>query len=195
MGSVDSLMEAMGEDAVARICIPFDAARGNYRLQRNTVDTFRELEELWGDFYSFCHASCVSRGGRIGRDTAVSSAKEYIEKRYRGNGAIEAALNDARRGTSSLGGPGGLRGLLDIILDGMKADAVDRYIRHVIDSHVIPEFGDKRRIIAELFDRSGHLLGSSVDQTNVDAHASDYRSILMSVKKARDELAKEFRRH
>jgi len=134
MSSINSLLNALSERTIAqRVGIPHDEARMQYALRSNTVSSWDEFCEAITDYYQYHYCRCVAHGGRLSRDEAAARAKDLIdraEKRHQRD--IVTAYRDAHDGLNM-----GLRGVLDQLADGMKAEAIDLYVKEEFDKHRI----------------------------------------------------------
>ena len=84
MGSIESLLSAMDELALARtVGIPHDEARMNYSPGRNTVGSFDEFTDVIADYYNYHIGQCVIHGGYLSQTEAAGRAKEILEREYR----------------------------------------------------------------------------------------------------------------
>ncbi|MCL4217603.1 MAG: hypothetical protein KJ052_11460, partial [Candidatus Hydrogenedentes bacterium] len=84
------------------------------------------------------------------------------------------AFADARDGTN-----GGLRGVLDVIADGLKAQSIAHYATDQFDSRVAPvDFEAKVEIIRQFIQRFGNLLGDDIVSNRPERYASNYRELI-----------------
>ena len=101
-----------------------------------------------------------------------------------------SAFNDAHDGTN-----GGLRVILDIIADGLKAESVERYVRDVFDRHVAPNsWEDKVTIIREFLARCGPDLSSSIRRDEPERYAQNYRELIDAYVQGLRQTSSLFRR-
>ena len=192
MGNIDTLLNALDERTIAsKIAISNDETRMGYPLRSNTVSSFDEFSNIIGDYYNYHFTKCVSGGGSLSTAEAGGRAKEIIEREYRKRGGdIVAACNNAQDGTN-----GGMRAVLDIIAEGIKAESVERYIRDMFDRHVAPNsWDDKVNIIRQFIRRCGGELAGSVDLQQPEAYASNYESLIRSYVTALQQTSSMFRR-
>ena len=192
MGNIDTLLDALDERTIAsKIAIANDETRMQYPLHSNTVSSFDEFSNLIADYYNYHFTKSVSGGGSLSIAEAGGRAKEIIEREYRRRGGdIVAACNNAQDGTN-----GGMRAILDIIAEGIKAESVERYIRDMFDRHVAPNsWEDKVNIIRQFIRRCGGELAGSVDFQQPEAYASNYESLIRSYVTALQQTSSMFRR-
>lgn len=176
MPTITSIFDALDERTIAReIGIPHDEARMRYPLASNTVRDFREFEHIDGDYVNYHYARCISPGGRLSQVDARGRAKEIIEREYRRRrGDLISAYNDAHDGTN-----GGMRVVLDVIAEALKAEAVERYVRDVFDRYVAPnDFEAKVELIREFILRCGHYLSSSIQASRPERYAHNYQELV-----------------
>lgn len=191
-GSIRDLLGALEEREVARaVGIPHDEGRLSFRLDRNTVGTYREFEAIIGEFYNHQFTRCVSRGGRLPDYEARGRAKEIIEQEgRRRNGDIVTAYNDAHDGTN-----GGLRVVLDTISEGLKSEAVHRYVSSVFDRHVAPNAWDEKvALIRAFIEHCGLDLATSIRADQPERYAQSYRDLITAYVAGLRQTSAVFRR-
>ena len=192
MVALTSLMNELDERTIAlKVGIPHDNARVRYRLDRNTVSDFDDFTDVITDYEQHHVAACVAPGAALSRAQAGGRAKEQIEEEYRRRhgGNLVTAFNDAQDGTN-----GGLRRILDIIAEKLKAEAVERHIRHAFDTHVSPDSWEgKVALIREFLDRFGHTLSPSIRVDQAARYAQNYQDLIRSYLKALQETSSVFR--
>jgi len=192
MANIDSLIHALDERTIAqRVGKSHDDARVRYRLESSTVGGWPEFESHIGDYLAYHYGQCVSVGGRLDPGDARSRAKELLEREYRRRrGDIVSAYTDAHEGTN-----GGLREVLDILAEGLKAEAVERYVRDLFDSHIPPhDFEAKVDYIRDLLSRLGPHLSTSVQLSRPERYASDYRAVIEAYVEGLRQSSSVFRR-
>ncbi len=192
MTFASSLISELDERNIAqRNGIKHDTARMRYFLKSNTVNTFNEFNWVIGDFYNYQFTACVSQGGKLSTAEASSRAKELIEREYRRRGSdIVGAYNDAHDGTN-----GGLRAVLDVIAEGLKAESVERFIRDTFDRYVTPNSWNKKvEIIRQFIDYCGNHLSSSIRRDQPERYAHNYQELIQSYVTALQQTSSIFRR-
>ena len=192
MAAIDNLLAALDERQLAQqVGLKHDEARVRYPLSSNTVADFDRFTDIISDYYNYQFTRCVSRGGALPRSEAAGRAKEILEQAYRRrNGDIVTAFNDARDGTN-----GGLRVILDSISEGLKTESVERYIREMFDRHVSPNaWADKVEIIRQFIAHCGANLASSIDASQPERYAQNYRELIRSYVQSLQGTSSIFRR-
>ena len=192
MPSIDRLLAELDERVIARrVGIPHDEARMAYRLSSNTVTDFDEFTRVIAAYYRHQYAACVARGGALSRADAAGEAKAILEQEYRRrNGTIVSAFNDAHDGTN-----GGMRALLDIIAEALKAQAVERYARDAFDRNVNPNAWDEKvAIIRQFLDRWGTSLPASVRTSPPERYAQDHQDLIREFVRGLQRTSSIFRR-
>ena len=192
MPSIDALLNALAERTIAReIGTTHDEARIRYPLHSNTVGTFDDFADIIGDYYNQHFTQCVSRGGSLSGSDATSAAKKIIESAYRRRGGtIMTAFNDAHDGTN-----GGLRVVLDVLADGLKAEAVENYIRDAFDRNVTPNSWEKKvEIIRQFIARCGLDMSSSIHADQPERYAQNYEELIRSYVIVLQRTSSVFRR-
>ena len=192
MGNINALLDALSERTIAReIGLAHDEARMQYHLDSNTVRDFDEFSRTIADYYNHHFTECVSGGGSLSVAEAGGRAKEIIGREYRRRGGdVTSAFNNAHDGTD-----GGMRAVLDIICEGIKAESVERYIRDMFDRHVAPNsWDDKVDIIRQFISRCGAQLSSSIRASQPEAYAQNFEELIRSYANALRQTSAMFRR-
>ena len=193
MATINTLMFDLDERTIAqRIAIRHDEARMQYPLRSNTVSDFHQFKAIITDYYNHHYTRCVSHGGILAPSEAYGRAKELTDNEYRKKrrGDIVMAFNDAHDGTN-----GGLRAVLDIIAEGLKAEVVERYIQDAFDRHVAPSsWDDKVDMIRQFISYCGNILSSSVVSSQPERYAHDYSELIRSYVEGLQRTSATFRR-
>ena len=192
MATIDNLLAALDERTIAeRVGIPHDEARLRYPLRSNTVRDFNEFADLIGNYYNYHFTSCLSGGGSLSMTEACSRAKEVLESEYRRRGGgITTAFSDAHEGTN-----GGMRAILDLLAERLKAESVQHYVRDVFDRQVAPNaWVDKVEIIRQFVAECGRYLSSSLRSDQPERYAHDFEPLIRSYVQALQQTSSMFRR-
>jgi len=192
MADIRSLLAALDERTIAReVAIPHDEVRMRYPLRSNTVTDFDEFTDMIGDYYNYHFTSCISGGGSLAKTEASGRAKEILESEYRRRGGgITTAFNDAHEGTN-----GGMRAVLDLLAERLKAESVQRYVRDVFDRQVAPNaWEDKVEIIRQFIVQCGAHLASSIRSDQPERYAHDFEALIRSYVQALQQTSSMFRR-
>jgi len=192
MATINSLLSALDEQTIARLIgIPHDEARLRYHLTSNTVRDFDEFSAIIADYFNYHYTMCVSNGGRLSPSESYGRAKELIEREYRKRrGDIVSAFGDGHHGTR-----GGMRVVLDIIAEGLKAEVVERYIDDAFDRHVAPNSWEQKvDIIRQFISQYGHVLSSSIVAGQPERYAHDYTELIRSFVEGMRQTSSVFRR-
>ena len=191
MSTIGSILQALNERSIARsIGIGHDEARMTYPLRSNTVASFDEFSAVIGDYYNHHFSKCFG-AGTLPRMEAQARAKEILEQQYRRrNGDIVSAFNDGHDGTN-----GGMRGILDLVADAIKTEAVERYVREVFDVHVAPNSWEQKvALIRDFIQRCGVDLSASIQTDQPERYAHDYRNLVREYVKGLQGTSAVFRR-
>lgn len=192
MSAIGDVLQALDERTIARkVGIPHDEARMRYPLRSNTVGSFEEFSTVIGDYYNHHTSQCVSRGGTMSPAEAQGHAKEALEREYRRRrGTIVSAYNDAHDGTN-----GGLRAVLDVLAESLKAESVERYIRDVFDRYVAPnKWEQKVEIIRQFIAQCGMNLSTSIQADQPERYAQDYVELIRAYVTGLQQTSSVFRR-
>jgi len=134
MDPVNEILFALTDREVARVIgVPYDEVRIAHRLPSNVVGSYAEFADRIGSFFNEVFTRCVAHGGRLTHDDAVQRARRILEDEFRREGGIVAAYNHANTGTE-----GGMRMILDRLVDAMKNEAIEDYVRSVFERYFAP---------------------------------------------------------
>jgi hypothetical protein len=192
MASIKNLLAELNDNHIAQKVTKFhDRAIAHYHLKQDKVDSFNEFSWIIGDYYNYHFKKCVSNGGNLSITEASGRAKELLKQEYRRRGQdIVSAYNDAHHVTN-----GSLFGILTIIAEGLKAEAVERWITKAFDSHVAPNsYEQKVDIIRQFFAHCGPGLSSSIDVNHPERYANDYEELIRAYLKGLRETSSIFDR-
>jgi hypothetical protein len=171
MPSVSALLAELDERQIAqRIGIGHDEVRMRFRLESNTVEDFDQFRDLITAYYSYHYTTCVSHGGQLPPSEAYGGAKELLERdNRRRHGDIVTAFNNAFDGTNGV-----MRVVLDTIAEGLKTEAVERYITLAFDRHVAPNSWEQKvELIRQFIAYCGPYLSSSIKASQPERYAGD----------------------
>ena len=191
MSKLDSILQELDElHIVNTITKQHDEARMGYQLSGITVSDDAEFDTVVADYYNFHFTTCISRGGSLPRAEAAGRAKEIIENAYRRKGMDRlTAYSDGKNGTN-----GGMRAILDIILERLKEEAVERHIRDVIDRYVAPsDFEEQVSLVREIIARMGHK-PSYIDPNRPERYARNYEELIRGLVESVKVQSGTFRR-
>lgn len=192
MGTISGLLSEINEVTIAqRVGLVHDEARMQYHLDSNTVQDFDEFKNEISDYCIYHVAECISHGGQLSRADAYGWARQLIEnaqRRHHGN--IVTAFNNARDGTN-----GGMRVVLDTIAEGLKTEAVERYIQDAFDRHVAPNSWEQKvDMIRQFIAHCGPYLSSSIKTSQPERYAHDYSELIRSYVEGLQQTSAIFRR-
>jgi hypothetical protein len=192
MASINNLLAELDERTIAqRIGIPHDEARMRYSLTSNTVGSFEEFTRTISDYLNYHFTLCISHGGSLSASEASTRAKILLEREYRRHGGdIVNAYADGHEVLQ-----GGMRKILDIIAEGLKAESVEAYVREVFDRYVAPNSWEQKvDIIRQFIAQCGVHLGSSIRTADAARFASSFKEIIESYVSALQRTSSIFRR-
>jgi hypothetical protein len=185
MASIENLMAELDQKFLARKFSDLhNRVRSHYHLKQDKVKSFDEFSWIIGDYYNFHFTSCISGGGNLPKTEAVDRAKEIIKKEYRRQGKdIVSAYNDARDNSDV-----GLFGILTIIAQGLKAEAIERWIREAFDRHVAPNSWDQKvDMIKQFIDYCGPSIFSYVDSAHPERYANNFGELISAYLRGLEE--------
>lgn len=190
MPSLPALRAELSPRAIALgVTQRYDDARALYQLNTNMVADYEAFCSLIGEYYNYLFVRCISNGARLPTPEARSRAQEILARGRRGEGRADVqAFYDVHNGLA-----GGLRGVLDQISEGLKAEAVDRYVRAVLDRHVRPySMEDKisitSQILAEVDPLAALTPATSGSRSDPLDYATAYERIVRAVLRSAQQV-------
>ena len=191
MSVLDRILEELDEIyIVEHITKKHDEARMQYTMNKNTVSDDTEFDDVISEYYNHHYTKCVSGGGALSRTDAASMAKDIINQEYRRKGRDKLhAYADGKDGTN-----GGMRAILDIIMERLKEDAIERHMRDVLDRYVAPtSFDEQVSIVREIIKRTG-ISSTYVDVNRPERYARNYEELIRGLVETFKLQAARFRR-
>jgi hypothetical protein len=191
--SLEPLVEDLDERTIAaRVGNRHDAFRAGYVVFRNTVSSFDELEYAITTYYSAHFSACVAKGAQLPPHDVYARVTQILERHYaRRGGSLITAFHDVCDGTN-----GGLRVILDVIADALKAEDIEAYIQYTFARHVEPhDFDAKVELIRQLLARFGTQLGPGIRIDRPEMYAHDYQPLVRAFVNLRQQARAVFRRY
>lgn len=174
MSVLDNILHELDESYIVdNISKKHDEARVQYPLKSITVPDDTAFDNLIADYYNYHFTNCISSGGELSRAEAAGRAKEIVTQYYRRRRLDKLnAYSDGKTGTN-----GGMREILDIIMEALKEEAVERHFRDVIDRFVAPSSWEEQvEIIQDLFKRIPDSQHINKDQP--ERYARNYEDLI-----------------
>lgn len=190
MSAIDALLEELNPHTIVdNVSRKHENARSQYHLSRNTVRDTAEFTEVIGDYVQHVYRTCFIHGGWISRVDASGIAKELLDGPFTQREVDrKSVLKDCLDGLN-----GGVRRCLDILCEGLKRQAVERYIRDVFDRYLPEEDPDLRlRMVEEFIRRFGPLL-PGIDCDRPWLYVKDIERLIKAVVQAAEHIASAFR--
>ena len=190
MAVIDNIFAELDDTYITKnVRIKHDEARTSYHRRIVTVADDTEFDDIVAEYYSHHFAYAVAPGARLQRAEAAGRAKEIIERNYR---RFQKDRLDAYTDGKS-GNNGGMRAILDIIMEHMKMEAVEYHIRDVFDRYVKPtDFNEQVEIVRQVINRIGPMPG--IDASNPERYARNYEELIRGIADAINKQAARFRR-
>jgi hypothetical protein len=191
MNTLDLILKELDETYIAEFVTRIhDETRMQYPLHSIVVKDDIEFDDIIADYYNYHFTKCISSGGILSRSEAAGRAKEIIERAYKAKGMDKLnAYSDGKIGTN-----GGMRSILDIIMESLKEKSIEMHIQDVIDRHVQPSSYDEQvEIIRELIFRIGGL-SKYIDKSRPERYARNYEELIKALVKNINVQSTIFRR-
>ena len=189
MSAIDAMLDELSEHAIVQnISLKHDEARLQYHLDKNTVTDFAEFTEVIGDYVAHVYSRCLINGGYISHTDAAGIAKEILNSARRGADVMTFYM-DCKDGIN-----GGVLRCLDVLCEGIKEQAIERYSRDVFDRYLPPDDKELReRMVVEFVLRYEKLL-PGIDRTRPAWYARELETLIRAVLRATKEMASVYRR-
>jgi len=191
MGVLENILNELDETYVIQhVTGQHDDARIQFSLNSNTVSDDAAFDSLIAEYYNHHYTKCVSRGGKLSRAEAAGKAKNILEHDYHNRGMDKLnAYQDGKTGSN-----GGMRKILDILMDRLKSDALEFHIRDVLDRYVAPtSFEEQTSIIREII-KHRRLSQSQIDTQNPERYARNYEELIRDLARGLKAQYASFRR-
>ena len=153
--TLEAVLAELDREYLSRsIALPIDTARASYQLDRVTVRSYWEFLDIVTAFYLH-----LVRHVRLAvnpvSDTAVTEdALDLLGRAFAGKGGADAAQAEAKHGTH-----GGLRYVLDVLTEQLKAEQLSKFVERVLKEALDPQDWDaKVAFISALLARIGPQL-------------------------------------
>jgi hypothetical protein len=192
MGVLDSMLQELDELYITQnVMSGHDEARMQYRLESVTVESDAEFDEVIADYYNHHFTRCISGGGSIPRAEGAGRAKQIIEQDLRRHGRdILDAYKDGKDGSN-----GGMRAILDIIMEHLKAEAREHHVKDVFDRYVAPSSWEEQvAIIKELLVVLKRTGATGFDYDHPERYAKNYEELIRAFSEGLQRSASRFRR-
>ena len=190
MAIIDNILEELDETFVTQhVSKKHDEARLQFRLNSITVTSDTELDDTLADYYNHHFSFAIAPGAKLPRAEAAGKAKEIIEREYQRKGRDRLYIyDDAKTGNN-----GGMRYILDVIMEHLKAEAIEHHIRDVIDRYIAPSnFDEQVEIIRQIIARFGS--SKHLDPSYPERYAKDYEALIRDLSNIMNVQAGRFRR-
>jgi hypothetical protein len=191
MPSISALLRELDPTTIARkVALAHDTARNRYSCPSETVRDFDEFCDIIGDYYNYHFSTCIAHGGTLSRVDALGEAKKLLLQHYQRHAdGVQAAFDDARYGTNS-----GLRRVLDVIADVLRAESIENHVRNAFDENVKPSSWDhKVEIIRQFFDALGPFLPPTLRKDQPESYATNYEDLIRGFAASMEEQWKRLR--
>ncbi len=175
MSVLDNILQELDEIyIVEHITKKHDEAILQYHMDKNNVLDDTEFDDVIADYFNHHFTKCVSKGAALSRAEAAGRAKEIIEREYRRKGQDRLhAYSDGKNGSN-----GGMRAILDIILESLKNEALERHVRDVLDRYVAPtSFEEQVSIVKEIISKT-EISSDYVDVNHPERYARNYEELI-----------------
>jgi len=188
MDRIDALFLALDDVTVAReVTKKHDDARMAYPLPPE-INTYEDFLTVLGDYYQYHYSKCIVIGGTMTSYDAKGEALNLASQVNRKD-PMEM-FRDAEYGTN-----GGIRNILDKIVDELKNRSSQNYSRSVFSKYVKKDDPkDCEEIARQLVGKYKHLLGSDIDSNNPERYKDKLEELILEIVQAITHYGKGYRR-
>ena len=185
MIDLDSLLFELDERQIASRLSKHDEARLRYHLQANTVSDNQEYHRVIADYWRHQFGWGYRKKSRIPELAAMVQATMVLDTYCQRSGRTPRELMwNAIEGTN-----GGIRTILDIMCEELKAHSRRSYIQEVVDKHVDPiDHKAKVDAVRQLFLRCANFLPRWVNPREPKVYAMNYRELILAYAESRSAL-------
>ncbi|MGA2497748.1 MAG: hypothetical protein ABSH20_08405 [Tepidisphaeraceae bacterium] len=193
MPDIKLLLKELSESTMTQqVTLKHDEARLQYRPQTNVCASYAEFVAVIADYYNHHYSHCISRGARLPPAEAAARAKTLLDGIYQQHGGtIGTAFQDAKDGRN-----GGLRGILDAMAETLKMEAMQQYMREVLDRHAEPDnWAQKVELVRQLLKLCGAQIDPTIQANEPERYAHDYARLIATYIELMRKAASTFRRY
>lgn len=191
MPSIRALLSDLDERTIAkRIGVAHDEARMSFQLRGSTVQSFDEYTSIIADYIRHHYGRCVSRGGQMSRTEAAGRGKSILNQELRRQGGdFVSAYRDCEEGVN-----GGLRHILDLLCESIKAEGIEYYTRDAFDRHIPPHDWQARKDIVRQFVEHCGVALPGIDRYDPARYARDVEELIRAFLRGLRQTSSIFRR-
>jgi hypothetical protein len=192
VGILDEMLIELREDTIMRMFhIPHGSARASYPVCKMTVADEIEFDQVIADYYNHHFSRCVSPGAKLPDADAASRAKAILDQAYYRQGQLLGATQDGLRGTN-----GGMPQVLNTIMERLREEAVENYMRDVFDRYVLRgSFREKVEIMRELLRKLKAYGVEGIDEDEPEQYAHNYQPLIRAFVESGTTVATAMRNH
>ena len=191
MSAIDALVEELNEYAIRdNVTQKLDNASLQYKPSQSKVRDFAEFTIMLAQYIQYIYSSCFTHGGWRSNVDAAGIAKELLSGSLTPRDVDTISIyQDCRDGLN-----GGVGRCMDILCEGLKRQAVERYVRDVFDRHLPHDDPDLRlRMVEQFMDRYKPVL-AAIDRDRPWRYAKDIEHLIRAVVSATEQMASVYRR-
>lgn len=191
MPSIRALLSDLDERTIARrIGVAHDEARMSFPLRTSTVRSFDEYTAVIAEYVRHHYGRCVSRGGHMSRSEAAGRGKNMLNQELRRQGGdFVSAYRDCEEGVN-----GGLRHVLDILCESIKAEGIEYYTRDAFDRHIPPhDWRARKDMVGQFIGHCGVAL-PGIDRSDPARYARDVEELIGAFLRGLRQTSSIFRR-
>lgn len=183
------LAEIEREHLTSIICLPIDAARASFLLDRVTVDSSPHVLEVITCFYIHLLQYTNSTAGSPGFEQAGPEAHALMERTFARSGGAAAAIAEAISGIQ-----GGLRFVLDQMTEQFKKERQEAHVQYVIANAIDAlDWDAKVGFVKEFFRHHPDVVPAELASQSPERFAGNYELIVRAYVNAMDGVKQMLR--
>jgi len=129
---LNNILEMLDEENIAKaIHVPHVIAREQYKLQKFTVNDYKEFTKEVGRYYAYQLAA--TGGNKMLAWMAEGEAIKILNNLFGQVGGAKGACQMAKNATN-----GGLKFIIDKIYDWIVRNQTELYMNHILDTQISP---------------------------------------------------------
>jgi hypothetical protein len=183
------LAEIEKEHLTSIICLPIDAARASFLLDRVTVDNSQQALDVITSFYIHLLEYTNGTAGSPGIDQAGPDAHALMDRTFARGGGAAAATAEAISGVQ-----GGLRFVLDQMTEQFKRERQEAHVQHVIATAIDAlDWDAKVGFVKEFLRRHPDVVPAELASEPPERFAKNYELIVRAYVNAMDGVKQMLR--
>ena len=183
------IFSEIGADALSVIGLPIDLARATYLLDSLNVRSYNDFVDTITSFFIHLVRHTRKISEPVDRATAGGEAIALLERAFSRNGGFNAALSESKTPVN-----GGLRFILDRLVEQFKMEQQEKHVNHILKSALDPlDWESKVDLMEALLKHLQPHLPADILSQSPDRFAGQYEAIVKAYVRSSDQIKSLFR--